>query len=277
MLKRLAMKYWPLILLLILTVAVLGMSRYAEKRKAENQESTQVSRPQTPITPLKTDQGAEKADKSKHPPTWIDTFTWPEGVTAWALFLTLFVIAWQSVETHAAAKSGEDAAEIALANTKTLINVERPWLVMAIERDKELKNLFRMKAVNRGRTPAQIISISDGCLIAPVRDKLPIPPEYIRVKTLEATDLLIQGEYQTIFEYSRDHLRMAIDDSAWFDCVCEGTHFAYIFGKILYRDLIASKSVEPHETAWCCILLLGSDGEDHFFFTDGQSGYTKHQ
>jgi Na+-transporting methylmalonyl-CoA/oxaloacetate decarboxylase gamma subunit len=46
MLKRLMFRYWPLLLLFTLIVAVLCMSRYAENRKAGNQEDAQISGPQ---------------------------------------------------------------------------------------------------------------------------------------------------------------------------------------------------------------------------------------
>jgi hypothetical protein len=75
MFKAVALKYLPVALLIVLIAAILDMSRYA-----------------------------------KNPPRHFEIFAWPEGVTAWALLLTLVVIAWQSVETRAAAKAGEVAA-----------------------------------------------------------------------------------------------------------------------------------------------------------------------
>lgn len=173
-------------------------------------------------------------------------------------------------------KATQMAAEATLLNAQALINAERPWLVMNIEPDRDFPNLFRVKAANRGRTPAAIVSAADGYLIVPVREKLPVPPEYIRVKKFDAAPLVVQGESQLMFEYSRDHLRMAIDDQERFDSLGDGTKFVCLFGNVVYRDLLASESAEPHETRWCCIFLLGSDGRDQFFFVDGEKGYTKH-
>jgi hypothetical protein len=107
MLKRLASKYWPMVLLLILTGAVLCMSRYAESHKADSQQGS----PGIPASPNDASKSAENAEKAKHPPNWIETFTWPEGVTTWALLLTLFVIAWQSTETRAAAQATQASAD----------------------------------------------------------------------------------------------------------------------------------------------------------------------
>jgi hypothetical protein len=105
MLKRLALKYWPMVLLVTLIGAVLYMSRYAENRKAEHQENAQVGGPNAVIPPNGNGQSTQNANKPHQYPNWIDTFTWPEGATTWALFLTLIVIAWQSTETRDAAKA----------------------------------------------------------------------------------------------------------------------------------------------------------------------------
>lgn len=133
MLKRLMLKYWPLVLLFILIMAVIGMSRYAEHRKAEHQENTQASSPEATVSPLSADKSSQKANEPKYPPSWVDTFAWPEGVTAWALFLTLFVIAWQSVETHAAAEAGMKAVEATHKQTELTFQMERAKLSLTTQ------------------------------------------------------------------------------------------------------------------------------------------------
>jgi hypothetical protein len=60
------MRYWPLLALALLLAAIIGMSLYADCAK----------------------------------PVWAKFVAWPEGVGAWAVILTMFVIAWQSMETH---------------------------------------------------------------------------------------------------------------------------------------------------------------------------------
>jgi hypothetical protein len=107
MLKRLMLHYWALALLFIFIFAILGMSRYAEYRKAEHQDYAQRVRPEATIRPPSADKGANVAEKPKYSPSWVETFTWPEGVTAWALLLTLFVLAWQSNTATRAARAAE--------------------------------------------------------------------------------------------------------------------------------------------------------------------------
>jgi hypothetical protein len=123
MLKRLALKYWPMIVLLISIGTILYVSRYAEERKAEKQKDAQSRSPQTTVTPSDASKGIDKAEKTEHHPDWVDTFTWPEGATVWALFLTLVVIAWQSTETR-------DAAKAANAQIKMMKNKERARIVV---------------------------------------------------------------------------------------------------------------------------------------------------
>ena len=102
-------KYWPVVLLVALIGAVLYMSRYAENCKAEHQEHAQGSSPNAVISPNSNGQGAQNTNEAHQCPSWIDTFAWPEGVTAWSLLLTLLVIAWQSTETREAAQTTRDS------------------------------------------------------------------------------------------------------------------------------------------------------------------------
>ncbi len=135
--KRLALKYWPLALLFVLIVAVLCMSYYAEHRKAENQEYAQASSPKPTVSPLEADKRPKPTNKPKYPPSWVDTFAWPEGVTTWGLFLTLFVIAWQSVETHAAAEATAAGVEAAKRQTDLI----REQMNTQIHRERARLNL----------------------------------------------------------------------------------------------------------------------------------------
>jgi hypothetical protein len=116
MLKRLGLNYRPMVLLVILLGAVFYMSRYAENRKAEHQENAQAGSPNSVISPNGNGQSTQNANKPHQYPSWIDTFAWPDGATAWALFLTLLVIGWQSTETRRTADAA--LAQIQLTKDK---------------------------------------------------------------------------------------------------------------------------------------------------------------
>jgi hypothetical protein len=145
MLRRFVSKYCPLAVLVVLIVAILGMSRYAERRKANHQSDTQPCSPQTSIPPNNAAKGTQKTDKPKDAPSWIETFTWPEGVTAWALLLTLVIITWQSVETRAAAQG-------AFLNAQAVIDSERAWMIPKITQPDETEFM-------------QAVTMEDGFLI----------------------------------------------------------------------------------------------------------------
>jgi len=267
MLKRLVMKYFPVAILAVLIVAILGVSRYAEGHKAENQKDAQTSSPKAVVTPNNASKGTQEAGKSEHSPDWFDTFTWPDGVTAWALLLTLLVIDWESTETRMAAQG-------ALLSAQALINAERPWIVMTIEPGKET-NEFLLKAVNRGRTPAAILSAGEGLAIIEPETVLPMIPEYSRIKKHEAPVMVVQGEYQIVLRFNRNHLRGMCKDRDQFVQIAGCSQFTYVFGNVVYRDSLAPPYAVPHETRWCCMVWL-TDDPDEFFFTDGSAEYTKH-
>jgi hypothetical protein len=125
MLKAFVLRYWPLAVLGILVIAILAMSRYTEDRKQSDKDNAHQSSPATPISPDDASETSENADKTEHPPSWIDTFAWPEGATVWALFLTLLVIAWQSAETREAAKATKKSANAAFLGLEIMMSKER--------------------------------------------------------------------------------------------------------------------------------------------------------
>ena len=196
MLKSLASKYWPMVLLAILIVAVFCTSRYAENRKENSQANVQASSPKASISPSDAGKSAQNAYKPEHYPSWADTFTWPEGATVWALFLTLMVIAWQSTETRDAAKAALVSADAARKSADAFMEGDRAWVTASIHqptlqdmniRDKtENWGLAGLIFKNLGKTPSTITdsyvrydfvpSISPDSF--PILPKLPPEPDY---------------------------------------------------------------------------------------------------
>ena len=154
-----------MILLLVLIVAVLCMSRYAENCKTNNKNNAQTGSPETPISPNDASKCAKNTDKPKHPPSWIETFTWPEGVTAWALLLTLLVLAWQSTETRAAAQASLKQSEIQAAGLKHWIVVKNWRSELIDEKDsprfsdmsRRIQIRIRFDLVNESNFPLTLL------------------------------------------------------------------------------------------------------------------------
>jgi hypothetical protein len=95
--KRLASKYWPMILLVISIIAILCLSRYARGGMT----------------------------------SWVETLAWPNGVSVCALLLTLVVIAWQSTEARDAAQTSRDSIrlqELALRQWVDLVNWQMDYV-----------------------------------------------------------------------------------------------------------------------------------------------------
>ncbi len=62
------------------------------------------------------------------PQGWHKLVSWPEGITAWAILLTLGAIIWQAWETRKAAKGASASADAAIIQIKTMKDRERARL-----------------------------------------------------------------------------------------------------------------------------------------------------
>lgn len=234
MLKRWASKYWPMVVLLILIGAILGMSRYAEHRKGENPQNAQSSSPQAPVSPRDAGKSTENTDKAKHRPDFIDTFTWPEGATVWALFLTLIVIAWQSAETRTASLSMALSTKASIEFQRARMKIE----VVATNYVSTTKNRwdYGLSAKNIGQSVAYIVEIwekTDHLKLADVVHENFPPPER---RPYSERDAVFPGESSGIGSTSDDficplHLKHLI----------EGGQVGFMwYGWIRYRDLVGT-------------------------------------
>jgi len=139
-------------------------------------------------------------------PPWYRLFTWPEGITTWAIILTLLAVAEQARESAKATQAVRDslphqerAAKAAVRNAEALINAERAWIIPELKclctqradnrwykadgvtpctteevlRGEHLK--YILKLTNMGRTPANVTGFQITYTLLPegVRDLLP--------------------------------------------------------------------------------------------------------
>jgi hypothetical protein len=103
--------------------------------------------------------------------------------------LTCFVIGWQSVETRRAANAAQVSAEAARLNARAIINAERPWMLLDIERGTP--KTFSFRFTNYGRTPAEIVGFSFVLDYEKSTDDLPSPPEYRDEGTVMASTRIV--------------------------------------------------------------------------------------
>jgi hypothetical protein len=281
-LKAFVLRYWPLAVLGALVIAILATSRYTEHRKAENQNYTQASSPQASVTPDNASKSTENADKAKHRPDFIDTFTWPEGATVWALLLTLFVIAWQSAETREAAKAAKDSAEAALLNANALVNAERGRLVVVYstsDPDSSEAGMFEFEIRNIGRCPAlltfarlRVLFLTPGQELPeePPRledDDPPYPEEWVLPN--DSTPLLVADALQ-ILDLSGKGLLAPPEK---IEELVGGDLEAWVYGRIRYFDGITTLET----TSGFCYYLLCDEGRPQWLMRGGPAAYWKEE
>jgi hypothetical protein len=167
-------------------------------------------------------------------PRWYRLFSWPEGITAWAIILTLIVIAEQTMQTR-------NAAESALLNAKALVNSERPWLIAEVVRGSQMPHFYEIQITNYGRTPARFLNGDASYLFAERPDLLSVPPNYSSPFVLPKQLLIAPGKgFPIPHGYNVPHLLQK---------PAAANKTLVIYGRVLYEDTIIP-GVE-HETRWC--------------------------
>jgi hypothetical protein len=291
-------RYWPLLAIALILAAVIGMSQYADSAKHCYEESTRQAKAAA-VTKSDDGKANNNAAESYKPPIWAKYVTWPEGVGAWAVILTLFVIAWQSVETRAAAQATQASAVAALLNAQAVINAERAWLTVTVadefaplpeldpnhyENERlQMKRVFaeqeeggrtyRISFQNRGRTPAKIVG-GDSChRFIDLPDNLPVPVNYSCPIFLPDPTFIVNGDsfrihpgFKPDFILERDRKRVNVGFSA---------EFLIFYGRIIYEDVFAlpDGSSGRHETRWC---FAYRPGEEKAFVACGPDEYSGH-
>ena len=265
MLKSLAVKYWPIILLFAAIVAILAMSRYAETSKSDKGENANTVN-QTAAVATKANQGKAEDNKSQNSPSWIENFTWPDGVTTWALILTLFVIAWQSTETRAAAKATEEAVIEARASRTLAENTAKRQLRAYLTISSARLFLYqdgsvepRLVITNSGQTPAYRLRgiQAVGVDRRPLKTISPLPSDELvncgdfgkdyhltgQKRRLSDMDMTTVLSHQDIFRLIEDNFKFLIVLHGWYTYrdIFGETHplnFRLVAGEggVFYRD-----------------------------------------
>jgi hypothetical protein len=112
----------------------------------------------------------EAKNLTQSTPFWFRFFTWPDGVTAWAILLTLFAIAEQTKQTRKAAEAALVSANAANTQIQMMFEKERARLTITFPDEsesmmvwpdkKEQMGSFRINLKNVGGTAAFNITAS---------------------------------------------------------------------------------------------------------------------
>jgi hypothetical protein len=119
--------YWPLIVIVLVLTAIVGMSQYADSAKHRYEDSARQPKAESVAESDVGKPRSNTVDPYK-PPQWAKYVTFPEGVGAWAVMLTLLAIVWQSIETRKAANATEEAARAAVIQSSIQRESLRPRL-----------------------------------------------------------------------------------------------------------------------------------------------------
>ena len=178
--------------------------------------------------------------------------------------IMLFLSMLKKIERHteasaATAQAALDTAQAALAQTQVIINSERPWIVVRVEPSLTKENSFRLMATNRGRSPARIVSLVDQVQIAVDETSLPVTPEYENTKPAARPEpiVLLPSESVAIKNFSRDDVRAICKTSEEFERIELWEKNIFLYGRVSYRDMVASPEKPAHETDWCYWYIHG--------------------
>jgi hypothetical protein len=208
-----------------------------------------------------------------NPPPTPQPWTLHEKI-AWAAYIVLAVLGYagimlalsmlrkierQTAASEAAAVAAQNSAQAALLNAQAIIDAERPWILITVEPSLHVENGFTVTATNRGRSPAQIVSTTEQVKIAADETRLGKKSESDhREPVLPKTPIiLLPGESTGLKPFSRADARGFCESDEQFARIESWEEKMYLFGRVVYRDLIAPAETQFHQTDWCCWYIHG--------------------
>jgi hypothetical protein len=140
-------------------VVIFGFTVYVSRQTQQiTEQGVQQTAPTTNGLAASNVQESQANQDAKNPkrnaPFWFRFFTWPEGVTAWAILLTLLAIAEQTKQTSRAAEAAEASVKTGMDTAKRQL---RAYMVMRNSRLILHEDGFveaKMELANCGQTPA---------------------------------------------------------------------------------------------------------------------------
>ena len=174
-----------------------------------------------------------------------------------------------------AAQAALQCANASLESSQAIVDSGRPWIVVTVEPFLTVEHGFKVMATNRGRTPARILAKADCIKIAADETKLPSAPDYGSGKSATPFEpiILLPGESAGIRPFRRADVRSYCASDEQFKQVEKWEQKLFIFGRVIYRDLISPMDQPNHETDWCCWYVYG---DKDALVIAGPPEYNKH-
>jgi hypothetical protein len=208
-----------------------------------------------------------------NPPPMPTPWPWYERVS-WAAYVVLAALGYVGImlalatlkkierateATEAAAQAAQNTSQAALLNAQAIIDSERPWILISVEPSLHTENGFTITATNRGRSPAQIVSTAEQVKIAADETQLPKKSEIDHREPLtpQVPVILLPGEFVGLRTFSRGDARGFCESDEQFARIETWEEKIYLFGRVVYRDLIGPPESQFHQTDWCCWYIHG--------------------
>src|ERR1035437_7480206 len=157
-----------LCLLFVYAIHVACQNQYSPEQNAK--QTAQQS--QVTLPPQTSDQQATKGQQnpSGYFPGWRRLLTWPDGITAFAVILTLLGIVWQSSETRKAAQAALIQSRYTVASQRAWVLPEKIELVSGSEDRPEGKYqvFVQCAAKNHGPTVARVLGMNAVFALGPI-------------------------------------------------------------------------------------------------------------
>jgi hypothetical protein len=210
---------------------------------------------------------------ANNPAPPVDVWPWQERIS-WAANLLLMLMSYPALilavsllrkierqmrYVEIAAEAASESAKSALSLAQAQEKAERPWILVTPETMPGIPDAFTVVATNRGRSPARIISLSEGLAFARDESYLPEEPSYRERPSHVplASLILLPGESVGIMNFQRDDVRAISSDPEQLRRVEDWEEKIYLYGKVTYIDLRFPDEGDYRETAWCCWYIHG--------------------
>lgn len=217
---------------------------------------------------------------------------WPlQDRIAWAANLVLVVLGYAGIMLaisilrkierqtrygEAAATAAAESAQAVLLQAQAIVQAERPWILVTVEPSRSVENGFAVVATNRGRGPARIAGLADEMRIVIDEAHLPAAPEYRHEEPDAPLEpiILLPGESTGIKSFSRGEVEGVCGSKARLQRVENWEEKIYLYGRLIYTDLIAREDQQTHRTDWCSWYIHGR--QKSAMVMSGLPKYTQH-
>lgn len=224
------------------------------------------------------------------PPAPPQPWTWHDKI-AWAAYVILAFLGYAGImislsvlkkierntsAVETAAHAALESAQAALLNAQAVSGAERPWLLISVEPSLTVEDGFTVMATNRGKSPAQIAGTAERIRTAPDESRLPRTPEYDNREPASpmVPVILLPGESTGIKSFSRADAKGLCENDEQFARIESWEERVFLYGKVLYKDLVAPPDKQQHQTDWCCWYIHGRQKSG--LVIAGPPGYNLH-